>query len=102
MCRPPPTYNKDLNTWSDTWERYFQNMLSYYIDMLKEQNEKRSANIAEEVLRSIVPKLLGNLHLDPVLVHGDLCMYESYLDRSFLSSTDFFCTIYLQGLETGE
>ena len=76
------TYNGDLpqdNTWSDSWERFFDNGLRH---VLKVREERAGPNTELEALLpalfdKVIPRLLRPLEsngrtIQPSLVHGDL------------------------------
>ncbi|KXJ88980.1 Fructosamine/Ketosamine-3-kinase [Microdochium bolleyi] len=69
-----------LKDWCDTWEEFFTRQLRADLAWeasVRGSNDHELADIAEEFLRDVVPRLLrpletGGRCIKPVLVHGDL------------------------------
>ncbi|KAF8078865.1 fructosamine kinase PKL/CAK/FruK [Lyophyllum atratum] len=71
-----PTYcgaTRLRNGWFETWEICFSSMMKDLLDQLKgNRQHEELCSMGEEVIKSVIPKLLGPLKIDPVLLHGDL------------------------------
>ncbi|TFK36945.1 Fructosamine/Ketosamine-3-kinase [Crucibulum laeve] len=71
-----PTYcgiTRLQNGWYDTWENCFAAMLQDLLWQLRSKGKYEGlCRKADRVLQSAVPKLLGPLVIQPVLLHGDL------------------------------
>ncbi|KAJ6503340.1 fructosamine kinase [Mycena vitilis] len=71
-----PTYcgaTRLQNGWFDNWDACFGGMIGDLLTQLAKQGGFASLCAkGEEVRKVVIPKLLGPLHIQPVLLHGDL------------------------------
>ncbi|KAH7880910.1 fructosamine kinase [Lentinula edodes] len=71
-----PTYcgaTRMKNGWYDSWEKCYSEMIGDLLEKLKKRGryEKLCAK-GESITKDVIPKLLGPLQIEPVILHGDL------------------------------
>ncbi|KIY50439.1 fructosamine kinase [Fistulina hepatica ATCC 64428] len=66
------------NGWYDSWEKCFDVMIGDLLDKLG--RVRRSAK--DTYICSVIPKLLGPLKIEPVILHGDLWSGNAGVDKA--------------------
>ncbi|KAF5368573.1 hypothetical protein D9758_002284 [Tetrapyrgos nigripes] len=71
-----PTYcgaTRLENGWYDTWEECCRTLIGNLLRSLRRQGRyEELCTKGEQILERVIPKLLGPLQIQPVLLHGDL------------------------------
>ncbi|KAL0951509.1 hypothetical protein HGRIS_008194 [Hohenbuehelia grisea] len=71
-----PTYcgaTRLKNGWFNTWSECYASMLRDMVSQLRKgRGHPELCNKTDEVIETVIPKLLGPLQVQPVLLHGDL------------------------------
>ncbi|KAF9535639.1 fructosamine kinase PKL/CAK/FruK [Crepidotus variabilis] len=83
---PIPTYcgvTRLRNGLFETWKACYAAQLEDLLQQLKDKgNYKQLCEKLDRVINDIVPKLLGSLNVEPVILHGDLWSGNAGVDRS--------------------
>ncbi|KAF9454089.1 fructosamine kinase [Macrolepiota fuliginosa MF-IS2] len=80
-----PTYcgaTRQKNGWHDTWEKCYDALIGNLLEGLSKKGYEDLVGLGEEVRNSVIPKLLGQLNIQPVLLHGDLWSGNVGVDSS--------------------
>ncbi|KAH6916962.1 fructosamine kinase PKL/CAK/FruK [Coprinopsis sp. MPI-PUGE-AT-0042] len=71
-----PTYcgaTRFENGWHSTWEKCYGSMYQHLVDSIRKKGGyNRLCDIGDQVVKEVIPGLLGHLVIQPVLLHGDL------------------------------
>ncbi|KAF9015615.1 fructosamine kinase PKL/CAK/FruK [Cyathus striatus] len=80
-----PTYcgaTKLHNGWFETWEKCYDSMIADLLQQLRNKGGYSALCTKGDLVRQkVVPKLLGPLTVEPVLLHGDLWNGNAGVDR---------------------
>ncbi|KIL71696.1 hypothetical protein M378DRAFT_65094 [Amanita muscaria Koide BX008] len=80
-----PTFcgaTKQPNGWYESWDQCFSVLLGNLLKRLEGKSQYRDlCRKGEEIRSRIIPKLLGELEVQPVLLHGDLWSGNIGLDH---------------------
>jgi len=61
------------NGWQDTWAAAYDKMLGDLLDRLKGAGGyEELCGLGDQIRNYVIPQILGSLHIDPALLHGDL------------------------------
>ncbi|KAI4522882.1 Ketosamine-3-kinase [Schizophyllum commune Loenen D] len=80
-----PTYcgaTRMRNGWFPTWEELYNDKIGELLDALKGQRSGELVSKGEQVRKTVIPKLLGPLKIEPVILHGDLWSGNAGTDRN--------------------
>ncbi|KAI0034186.1 fructosamine kinase [Vararia minispora EC-137] len=70
------------NGWYDTWTECFSVKIKDLLQTLQDEGRgKRLVQKGGEVCSRVIPALLGNLDIEPVLIHGDLWSGNTGIDN---------------------
>ncbi|KAJ3995541.1 fructosamine kinase [Lentinula boryana] len=71
-----PTYcgaTRMKNGWYDSWEECYNEMIGDLLEILEKRGRYQElCTKGESIRKEVIPKLLGPLRVEPVLLHGDL------------------------------
>ncbi|KIY69165.1 fructosamine kinase PKL/CAK/FruK [Cylindrobasidium torrendii FP15055 ss-10] len=82
-----PTYcgaTRMKNGWYSTWQECYSEMIKDLLGMLKSKGGRYSGlcSKGDKIVTSVIPKLLGSIHIEPALCHGDLWSGNAGSQRS--------------------
>ncbi|KAF9076019.1 fructosamine kinase [Rhodocollybia butyracea] len=81
-----PTYcgaTRMKNGWYDSWEKCYSEMIGDLLERLKKKGKYQElCTKGESVRKEVIPKLLGPLKFEPVLLHGDLWSGNVGIDKA--------------------
>ncbi|KAJ3981197.1 fructosamine kinase [Lentinula detonsa] len=71
-----PTYcgaTRMKNGWYDSWEQCYSEMIGDLLEILEKRGRYQElCTKGQSIRKEVIPKLLGPLRVEPVLLHGDL------------------------------
>ncbi|XP_006454064.1 hypothetical protein AGABI2DRAFT_196782 [Agaricus bisporus var. bisporus H97] len=70
-----PTFcgaTRQRNGWYTTWEQCYSNLIGNLLDGLSRREYSALVTKGEKIREEVIPRLLGKLEIEPVLLHGDL------------------------------
>ncbi|EJU01831.1 Ketosamine-3-kinase [Dacryopinax primogenitus] len=67
--------------WFGTWEECFGGMMRQLLDGLARKGSGEVVKVGDQVVQRVIPAILGNLEVEPVLVHGDLWTGNAGVDQ---------------------
>ncbi|KAF5352641.1 hypothetical protein D9756_005996 [Leucocoprinus leucothites] len=80
-----PTFcgaTRQKNGWYETWEQCYDSLIGNLLEGLSKKGYSNLVKKGEGVREQVIPKLLGQLNVQPVLLHGDLWSGNVGVDSS--------------------
>jgi len=80
-----PTYcgaTRQKNGWYESWEQCYDALIGNLLEGLSKKGYDHIVRQGQEIRDKVIPKLLGQLDVDPVLLHGDLWSGNVGVDSS--------------------